>query len=50
LVYQHHATDALRATLGVYFVLGAAFSSASTAPTTHSRRCRCARHWVHRRI
>jgi uncharacterized protein len=40
LVYQHHATDTLRATLGVYFVLGAAFSSASTAPTRHSRRCR----------
>lgn len=26
LVYQRHATDVLRATLGVYFVLGAAFS------------------------
>jgi uncharacterized membrane protein YfcA len=33
LIYQHHATDTLRATLGVYFVLGAAFSIVGLAAT-----------------
>jgi uncharacterized protein len=33
LVYQHHATDTLRATLGVYFVLGAAFSIVGLSAT-----------------
>ncbi len=33
LVYQHHAADTLRATLGVYFVLGAAFSIVGLSAT-----------------
>jgi len=33
LVYQHHAPDTLRATLGVYFVLGAALSIVGLAAT-----------------